>query len=430
MIVQVKTLKNNMIQIEANDGDTVLTLKEKIMEKNPEYVVDRQKLIHGGKVLVDSKPFGELGLTEKDFLVVMVTAAKTSTSSVGGSSGTTSASSSSVTTNQPTIAPVTPVAPVAQPTVPTPVDNSVNQNIAATSNVSQEHVNNLMSATGHSEAAVRAALNASNGNADLAFEILISGGVPQMMSPPSMTTAPLNVPAAPTTGSNELDRLRQHPQFNDLKRLIQSNPAALPQLLQLLGSQDPSLLAAITANEQAFLAMMNEPITTNPPPVPQPNAFGVPGGMPGMPGMPGAGGLGGLGAQGAMLAQLYNSLPPNERNNLAQQMNMAPEQLQALMQLAQMSPDQIQQFEQTLGMGMGGPPPGAQFIQLTQEEMSQVDQIVEICGCSRQTAVQAYRYCDNNSESAINFIFNHGGDAAFGGDDGDFGEHDEDDMYN
>ena len=430
MIVQVKTLKNNMIQIEANDGDTVLTLKEKIMEKNPEYVVDRQKLIHGGKVLVDTKPFSELGLTEKDFLVVMVTAAKASTSSAGGSSGT-SASSTTVTTNQPTIPPATiesiiAGAPVLSTTVPTPVDNSVNQNIAATSNISQEHVNNLMSATGHSEAAVRAALNASNGNADLAFEILVSGGVPQMLSPPSMTTAPSNVPAAPTTGSNELDRLRQHPQFNDLKRLIQSNPAALPQLLQLLGSQDPSLLAAITANEQAFLAMMNEPITTNPPPVPQSNASG----MPGMPGMPGAGGLGGLGAQGAMLAQLYNSLPPNERNNLAQQMNMAPEQLQALMQLAQMSPDQIQQFEQTLGMGMGGAPPGAQFIQLTQEEMSQVDQIVEICGCSRQTAVQAYRYCDNNSESAINFIFNHGGDAAFGGDDGDFGEHDEDDMYN
>jgi len=422
MIVQVKTLKNNMIQIEANDGDTVLTLKEKIMEKNPEYVVDRQKLIHGGKVLVDSKPFSELGLTEKDFLVVMVTAAKPTTSA--GGAGT--ASVSAATTTQPTIAPITPPAPIAQTIAPTPVDNPVNQNVAATANVSQEQIDNLMAATGHSDAAVRAALNASNGNADLAFEILMSGGIPQMMRPPSTTTAPLNVPAAPTTGSNDLDRLRQHPQFNDLKRLIQTNPAALPQLLQLLGSQDPSLLAAITANEQAFLAMMNEPITTNPPPVPQPNAFGMPGGLPDMSGQAG------LGNQVAMISQLYNSLPPEQRNNMiqqmAQQMNMTPEQAQVLMQMVQMSPEQIQQFEQTLGMG--GPPPGAQFIQLTQEEMNQVDQIVEICGCSRQTAVQAYRSCDNNLDIAINFLFNNGGDAAFGGDDGDFGEHDEDDMYN
>jgi hypothetical protein len=36
-------------------------------------VVERQKLIHSGKVLKDEQSVGELGLSESDFIVCMIT---------------------------------------------------------------------------------------------------------------------------------------------------------------------------------------------------------------------------------------------------------------------------------------------------------------------------------------------------------------------
>jgi len=63
------------------------------------------------------------------------------------------------------------------------------------------------------------------------------------------------VPAGP------LDALRQHPQFAQLKELVQTNPTALPAVLSQLGSSSPDVLALINSNKDAFIALMNEPLT-------------------------------------------------------------------------------------------------------------------------------------------------------------------------
>ena len=54
-------------------------------------------------------------------------------------------------------------------------------------------------------------------------------------------SAPVATPAtgASGTGVTDIEQLRQHPQFNTLKQLIQQNPAALPQVLALIGQQSP-----------------------------------------------------------------------------------------------------------------------------------------------------------------------------------------------
>lgn len=205
-----------------------------------------------------------------------------------------------------------------------------------------------------------------------------------------------------------------------LKQLIQSNPAALPQVLELIGQQSPGLLEAINANEQQFLEMMNEPIAANAPVTAPAAAAAAP-----------SAAAAGAGGQTAQLLQLMSMLPPEQRAQMAQQMGLTPDQLNAFMQMmASMPPDQLNQIlSQSGGLGApaAGPPPGA--IMLTHEEMESVNRLAAL-GFSQQQAAQAFIACDRNENLAANFLFENGW-----GDEDDFGgagdDHDHDDnMYN
>ena len=116
---------------------------------------------------------------------------------------------------------------------------------------------------GFREVEARAALTAARGNGDLAVEFLMNGIPEQLMNMPP-TGAPLAPAVVNDTGP--LAQLRLHPQFVQLQRLVQSNPAALAQVLEAIGQQDANLLAAIHANHDAFVTMMNEPIVDQPAP--------------------------------------------------------------------------------------------------------------------------------------------------------------------
>jgi UV excision repair protein RAD23 len=48
-------------------------LKAKIQESRSDLIAERQKLIHAGKVLKDEQVVADLGLSESDFIVCMVT---------------------------------------------------------------------------------------------------------------------------------------------------------------------------------------------------------------------------------------------------------------------------------------------------------------------------------------------------------------------
>lgn len=63
-----------------------------------------------------------------------------------------------------------------------------------------------------------------------------------------------------------LDDFRGHPQFNELKRLVQRDPAMLSTVLQMIGQQSPNLLARIHENQQQFIELMNEPVDESAPP--------------------------------------------------------------------------------------------------------------------------------------------------------------------
>lgn len=281
---------------------------------------------------------------------------------------------------------------------------------------------------GFPEADARVALTAAMGNPDVAYEFLLSG-IPDHLLNQSSSPGPAQSQSA-NSGSVSIEQLRQHPQFNMLKQLVQQNPAALPQVLDLIGQQSPALYAAIQDNNDAFITMMNEPIVENP----VPSAAVPP--TPPSPASP-AGGLAGALGDPSQVMQLLASLPPQQRAQFAQSAGINPQELEELLViLNSLPPEQRQQFLGgalgALGGGMGGGMGGrspAHVVRLTEEEMAAVNRLTEL-GFSRQQAAQAYLACDKNEELAANFLLGGGFDddmQDFGGDDG--GDDEDDNMY-
>ncbi|KAG7513245.1 UV excision repair protein RAD23-like B-like isoform X1 [Solea senegalensis] len=142
-------------------------------------------------------------------------------------------------------------------------------------------VSEIMS-MGYEQEQVVAALRASYNNPDRAVEYLLMGipaeatDLPSQEPPPQQPTAPSNTgvpalsvrpPPLPSTGggggsapptANPLEFLRNQPQFQQMRQIIQQNPALLPALLQQLGRDNPQLLQQITQHQQQQFADANE----------------------------------------------------------------------------------------------------------------------------------------------------------------------------
>lgn len=289
---------------------------------------------------------------------------------------------------------------------------------AASSFVTPEAVESL-TAMGFPERETRSALSAAMGNPDLAYEYLLTGIPEHGMATMAQRSPALQAPtpsssAALAPGGSDIEQLRNHPQFNTLKQLVQQNPAALPQVLNLIGQQSPQLLTAIHANNEAFLAMMNEPISNTPTQVAQPfppSAMGNP----------------------ADMVQMLAAMPAAQRAQFAQSLGMSPDQLNTFMQMvSSMPPDQLNQMMSSMNGGQAGGGQQEGVIRLTEEEMASVNRLVAL-GFDQQHAAQAYLACDKNEALAANFLLEGGfadddGDAQGGWGGGEGGP--DDDMYN
>ena len=270
------------------------------------------------------------------------------------------------------------------------------------------------------EPAVRSSLVAAFGNADRAVDFLMNG-IPEgalqaamahgggrggarggaSAPPPASSSASASAPSASGAGarsaSGPLDQLRQHPQFNGLKEIIQSNPEALPQVLAQIGAASPELLGLINQHRADFIQMMQEPIEDEDEDEDEEGEEDDGDEEGGEEGGEGGAGLGGASPQMlAMLAASMAQMSPEQRAGLAQQMGMPLAQLNQLAQLHAMG---------GVGGGGGGVPPGSVSISLTADEKAAVDRLCGM-GFPKNRVLEAYLACDKNEELAANYLLN------------------------
>mmetsp|Transcript_8563 Transcript_8563/g.24620 ORF Transcript_8563/g.24620 Transcript_8563/m.24620 type:complete len:451 (-) Transcript_8563:89-1441(-) len=449
MKLTVKTLKGGKFEVDCEPSNSVAEVKGIIEQSNAELPAASMKLIHSGKVLKDDQTIEGCGIKTNDFLVVMVTKPKKAAAPAPAAAAPAPAAEAPKTpapapAPKPAETPVPAPAAAAAPAAPSR---------PAEPDFPAEIVNNLTS-MGFPEAEVRHCLRAANGNPDIAVEFL-TNGIPPGMQPGERAAASPRAGASSSGGGEPLVALRNHPQFNDLRRLVRSNPQMLQTVLTQIGQQQPELLAEINANQEAFLAMMNEPIeesssSSSSAPAPAGSAPAPAAGGAGSGGMPAgmADMMAGM-ADPAQMAQIIQNMTPTQMNEMAQMMGMSPDQLRTTAQmLGQIPPEQLQQYMmQAMGGGAGGLPGmmggggggGPQVLRLTEEEMAAVDRLCEM-GFDRTEAAQAFLACDKNEALAANLLmdsmgdgggaFGFGGDGAGGsGDNNNNNDDNGDDMY-
>jgi len=344
--LQLKTLDSGSFKVVVEPDLKISELKTRIMElKGEKYNATHQQLIHNGKILQDTASIGELGIQPTDFVVCMVSKKKVQ----GGAAPPVAAAA-------PT-RPVAAAAPVVAPSQPASAQNLAEEMPADPVLVAQ------LQAMGFPKDQAEAALRAAFNNADLAAEFLMTGmGTGELQDQSfmsydteegsrgigEMNLVNLLPPGAMSgQGGNPLGMLRFHPQFAEIQRIVQSNPALLQEILQKLGEESPDLIQLINENPEAFVQLLNEPISED-------------------------------------------------------QNAMSPEQMQQfLSMMGGMGGEDENEDDDLLEGGEDG---GAQdSIMLSDSDLEAVARL-EALGFGRQTVIEAYLACDKNEMLAANLL--------------------------
>lgn len=318
MKLTIKTLQQKIFQLEAEGSETIADLKQKISNTQG-HSVESQKLIFSGKILTDDKTVASCEIKEKDFLVLMVSKSKPTPVQPPPVVASTSTPQPEAAAPAPAPAPA-PAAPqvvASAPAAPAPVAPPVPSAapVAApitadgsflTGEALQSTINNMIE-MGFERDQVTRALRASFNNPDRAVEYLMTGIPPHLMHEaagpaarpaqtggvtPTTPAAPAPAaaqpaPVAPTgqpqnlfqlaqqqqqqpggrgtatagagagTGEIDLATLRNHPQFQQLRTLVQNNPELLAPLVQQIMDQNPQLGQVFESNPEALIQLLN-----------------------------------------------------------------------------------------------------------------------------------------------------------------------------
>ncbi|KAK2031827.1 UV excision repair protein Rad23 [Colletotrichum zoysiae] len=379
MKVTFKDLKQQKFTLDVEPTDLVSAVKQKISGEKGWDPKD-QKLIYSGKILKDDDTVESYKIEEKGFVVCMVNKPKAPKPAPAAES---SAPAVPATPAQPVAAtPAAPpapaahaAAPAAAPATPTPAARTTGGDAGpadpsmAMGAQRQEVIAN-MEAMGFERAQIDAAMRAAFYNPDRAVEYLLNG-----------------IP----------DNVQEEQQ--------QRQAAAAAQPAQPSGGAPA---AAAGADDDGNVNLFDLAA----------QARGGGGGGRGAP----AGGNTQAAAAAAAAAAAQGSFGNLDflRNNaqfqqLRQVVQQQPQMLEPILQqlgagnpqLAQLIANNPDQFLQLLGEEVDDDvplPPGAQAIQVTEEERDAIERLCRL-GFDRDAAIQAYFACDKNEELAANFLF-------------------------
>mmetsp|Transcript_3280 Transcript_3280/g.5086 ORF Transcript_3280/g.5086 Transcript_3280/m.5086 type:complete len:426 (+) Transcript_3280:44-1321(+) len=383
MKVNVKTLKGKVHEIEINDDAKVSDLKSIIQSTVSELSNGTLKLIHSGKILSDdSASYSSLAIPSDAFIVCMVTKPRKTPSAAAAEAKPAESSTPSSATSKTAAKPSTNES--IHNTLPRIAESAPQPEINPTA------VSHLVD-MGFPEDMVRAALRASQGNPDVAVEFLMNGLPDEIQNLSSSNESTSNSQSGTQAGSQNgrLARLRQLPEFNALRRMTQSNPGFLQQVLESIGQQDPELLNDIHANQAEFIAMMNEPVHD------EPNSSTAPS----------------MGLQGvdnpAAFSQMLMNMDQETQTRMAARMGLNPEQLRQMAEvIGHMPPEQLQQLFSGVGESANRSTQGQQVVRLTEDESNAVNRLMEL-GFTQNDAVQAYMACDKDEALAANYLMDN-----------------------
>jgi hypothetical protein len=266
--------------------------------------------------------------------------------------------------------------------------------------VSQADVDQLVALTGGDVATCRAALSRTRGNADLAASLIFEGFTAEddeddedegagLVTGSSSSSGAEATGSSSSSGGAGLDRLRSLPIWNQIRRAVQSNPAAIGQAMAAIRAIDPALFELANSNRVDFLRMLNEPVTSD-------GDDDDDGGDDGT-GMPPE-----LRAilEPGNLGKILAILTPEQRTTLSTQIGIPAASFASIASALSMA---------SAARGAAGPggAPGGRGpvrISLSAAELQEVRELQEL-GFTEQQALQAYIVCNKNKELAASFLF-------------------------
>ncbi|CAH2086506.1 unnamed protein product [Euphydryas editha] len=252
MLVTLKTLQQQTFQIEIDPDETVKALKLKIeVEKGKDYAADHQKLIYAGKILLDDNKLRTYNIDEKKFIVIMVTKPKSDNQQASSTSAPEAGESASTESGD---GKNKIVEEKPKPTPETEPERAAEPPIQSNELDFESTVQSIMD-MGYNRQQVEQALRASFNNRERAVEYLITGIPEELLQEQE---------AEESSDDDPLGFLRDQPQFQQMRAVIQQNPNLLNTVLQQIGQTNPALLQAISQHQQAFVRMLNEPVNTPP----------------------------------------------------------------------------------------------------------------------------------------------------------------------
>ncbi|ORY17905.1 XPC-binding domain-domain-containing protein [Clohesyomyces aquaticus] len=315
MKITFKDLKQNKFTIDAEPSETIGEIKAKI-QADKGWDVAQQKLIYSGKILQDGNTVESYSIEEKGFIVCMVSKPKPSASKAPS----TPAPAAAQTPAAP--AAPAPSSSTAQnvPATPSPAPPQQSSSEAPRFNdpsalmmgSERDAAIANMESMGFARADIDRAMRAAFYNPDRAVEYLLTGipegALQEQQASPRQARGPTSPPpaaggnagaAAATAGGDEpinlfeaaaqagqggrgggagarsggsggaagsggalggnsLEFLRNNPQFQQLRQVVQQQPQMLEPILQQVGAGNPDLARMIAEHSDQFLSLLAE----------------------------------------------------------------------------------------------------------------------------------------------------------------------------